>query len=47
MKTAKCGASNPASGSTKKKANMAYGGMAMTKPKKKAKMGYGGYAKKK
>lgn len=44
MKTAKCGASNPASGSAKKKAKKyAYGGM----PVKKATMGGGGYAKKK
>tara|TARA_Y100000022_G_scaffold142777_1_gene124627 strand:- start:164 stop:310 length:147 start_codon:yes stop_codon:yes gene_type:complete len=47
MKTAKCGASNPASGSAKKKAKgYAYGGMPMN-PKKKATMGGGGYAKKK
>ena len=43
MKTAKCGASNPASGSTKKKAKKyAEGGM----PKKKAMMGYGGMSMK-
>ena len=44
MKKAKCGASNPASGSSKNKTmKYAYGGM----PKKKAVMGYGGMSKKK